>query len=492
MIGIQVMLISELKHLKEKLQIRMARRSFLFFCLYVMPGFLTPRHILEIIGALQQVIDGKLHFVMFSLPPRHGKSLLCSELFPAYFLGRFPEKQIIHASYASALSNSFSLKVRNMVLTNERYRKVFPEMALDPARRRIDDWRTIYGGGFKSIGVGGGITGHGCDLFIVDDPHKEGDEQSGTALQSVFDWWASAARTRIHPGGAAIFPMTRWATRDLAGRLLELMQLDRLADQWKLLCFPALALQDDKDGKARARGLFPDPLGRAPGEALWPERFSKRMLLALRAISERYFEALYQQNPSVTNAPLFELENIKRQFVYEHDLPGDVFLTADLATTTTTRSDYTVIGLWSYEAPGRLTLCKAWRFRAQWPDVKSTLKTLVHQYKVPLYLPPQFLELIALQALQSEMREYRYLIKEVVLSGDKYKNAGHLADFAKQNELIIAIDRVCDIVVLEMCGFPDEIENDDCVDMTSVASHAIGLQSRFAIEMQNIGRNNAN
>ena len=152
-----------------------ARRRFLAFCQYVYDGFIVAPHHIAIANQIDRLVDGHVKRLHVALPPRHSKSLMCSELLPAYWLGHNPDKHIIHASYAASLSNEFSSRVRSIIRDNERYHILFPHIALDPERRRVDNWRLVTGGGLRSIGVQGGITGSGADLFIIDDPHKEGD-----------------------------------------------------------------------------------------------------------------------------------------------------------------------------------------------------------------------------------------------------------------------------------------------------------------------------
>ncbi len=457
-------------HLARTLNIEIARRFFLDFARFVFPGLLVNHHHVKMAQKLDALRNKEIFFLMMALPPRHTKSLFCSILYPAFWLGHNPEKQIIHSSYAAALSNSFSLQVRAMVRDSEQYKILFPHMALSPERQRLDDWKLVTGGGFKSIGVGGGITGHGADLFIIDDPHKEGDEKSPTQLQAVFDWWTSAARTRLSPGAAVLFPMTRWAPRDLAGRQLEIAEHDRKADQWELLRLPAIAEKKD-------------PLGRKRGTALWPERYSLEALLKIRAISERYFEALFQQNPQITDQPLFKLDDFVRS-----DVPvvGEIFWTVDLASTIQSRADYTVFGRWSWYR-NTLALLEGYRFRATWSAVKKELKSLI--YKFPdenWYFPKHSLELIAVQTLRDEMPTQRHRIRAVLQSDPKYERALPLSDIGKSGKLIVCRGEFGDLFVRELCGFPDELGHDDMVDMSSVATHALKLHTKFFAEILKI------
>ncbi len=465
-----------ISNIKDRVFVALARRFFLFFCLYVVPDFVQAKHHVKIALVLDLVTAGKLRFVQFAMPPRHGKSFMCSELYPPYWLGRNPSKQIILCSYASSLSDGFSIKVRARIATDERYKRVFPHVALDPNRKRVDDWKLVTGGGLRSVGVGGGITGIGGDLVIIDDPHKEGDEQSVRIMKAVYDWWTSAVRTRLSPGAPVLFIMTRWHPLDLAGRLQALAASDPLADQWYVLSFPAIAVADDI-------------LGRKTGEALWPERFPVVELMALKRLSERYFEALYQQNPKFSNEPLFELSDFVRvdSAEYINHCDYKTFWSVDLAITDDTRSDYTVIGLWSYNRVVReLVLHKTIRFRRQWPVVKRKLTYLIRVYPWPVYLPKHMIELLTVQALKDENPYYAHKVHEVSLPGDKTSRASHLADFCKSGSVLVDKNAGCDIFVDEHVAF-GEADHDDCVDMSSVATHACGIHEEFKLLMLGVG-----
>jgi len=144
-----------------------------------------------------------------------------------------------------------------------------------------------------SFGVGSALTGVGAHLEIIDDPHKEGDEQSQVLLDGVTQWYTTAARTRLHPGGRIVIPHTRWSEDDLIGQLIHMPD----SDPFEYFTLPALALENDM-------------LGRAVGEALWPERYPREELLKVRALSSVAFDALYQQNPQAVVRRDFDISRI--------------------------------------------------------------------------------------------------------------------------------------------------------------------------------------
>ena len=170
----------------------------------------------------QDILDKKSPRLMLSMPPRHGKSLIASTYFPAWFLGRFPELEVIATSYSSSLASKFSRSVRHL-FREPQFQKVFPQVSLDKDAQNIENWFTTSGGSYTAAGVGGGITGRGADCLIIDDPIKNAeDAESDLFRDNLFEWFQSTAYTRLSPGGGIIIIQTRWHHDDLAGRLEEL------------------------------------------------------------------------------------------------------------------------------------------------------------------------------------------------------------------------------------------------------------------------------
>lgn len=454
------------------------RHFFLEYAKFVYPELIVARHHIYMARRLDAFMKREVRFLMFALPPRHTKSLFCSVLYPGFTLGRDPKREIIHASYAASLSNGFSRDVRTLIRDNERYRFLFPGTALSMERQRQDDWETSAGGGFKSIGVGGGITGHGGDPIIIDDPQKEGEDLSPGAMKNIFTWYNSAIRLRLSPGGGILLPMTRWHAKDICGRLLAIMAGNPSADQWEVVKFTALALENDL-------------LGRVPGAALWPERYSVEHWHAVRAISERYFEALCQQNPMVSSQPLFVVEDFKRQYDLLVSDFERTFWSFDLASTDTERSDYNVFARWGWSAGRRkLGLLEVRRFRAQWPEVKKRLREIVRGSDEPMYFPDHVLELLSLQELRSEFPDRRHRFKKVVMPGDKVARAASFSDLVKCGNVVVNYGHFdLGYFISEHCDFPDEGDHDDCVDASSVATHALGLHKEFMVRVIQIGEN---
>lgn len=285
----------------EEQQRRKARRDFGAFCaLALHPRGEAPAAVhWLIIDALQDVYDGACDRLMLLLPPGHAKSTYASRLFPAFYLQK-GRKDIIAASYASDLAEDFSTDVQAFALEHQDV------LGYRPRSERKKLWRTTLGGTYRAAGVGSGITGRRADLALLDDPLKgRAEADNPDQRDKLHAWYRAEVVTRLKPGGAIVLIQTRWHPDDLAGRLLQ----EPDAAQWRVIQLPALAYGPDDNG------VVPhDPLGRLPGQALWPEWEDEAALARKRmpsGVGEVEFQCLYQQNPLVGSGLLFRTEKIE-------------------------------------------------------------------------------------------------------------------------------------------------------------------------------------
>jgi len=230
---------------------------------------------------LKSITEGRLKRLMIFLPPRHGKSEMVTVRYPVWRLEREPELRVIVGAYNQDFATGFSRKSKR--IAQKRF-------ALSADRATASDWETAHAGGLRAVGVGSGVTGRGGDLIIIDDPVKSREEaNSASYRQRVWDWFTDDLYTRLEPGGALVLIMTRWHEDDLAGRILA----SNFADDWTVISLPAFAEADD-------------PLGRAQGAALCPERFSVLDLQGIQRVMGNSFYALYQQKPQPPSGKFFK------------------------------------------------------------------------------------------------------------------------------------------------------------------------------------------
>jgi predicted phage terminase large subunit-like protein len=235
------------------------------------------RHVQE---QLERVTSGELTRLMIFLPPRHGKSEMVTVRYPVWRMEKDSQLKVIVGAYNQILANRFSRKSRRIAA--ER-------LDLDPERSAVEEWETAQGGGFRAVGVGGGITGQGGNLIIIDDPVKNREEaNSQTYRERVWEWYTDDLYTRLEPGGAIVLIMTRWHEDDLAGRILA----SELGADWEVVNLPAEAEEGDP--------------WRQPGEALCPDRFDLDALADIRLVLGNSYHALYQQRPQPKEGDFFK------------------------------------------------------------------------------------------------------------------------------------------------------------------------------------------
>lgn len=314
---------AELKALLlRKKAILLARQDMIAFARFMMPvpddvddverSLYRPAKHHRVLGAaLEEVEAGKILRLQVSMPPRHGKTKLCSHLFPAWFIGRHPEKSIIVATYSEKFAWDHGRAVRNFI-ESPAYRQVFPNVRLRSGFASMERLETEAGGILFFLGRFSAATGRGADVILIDDPLKDRKEaDSPTIREQLWAWYTQVLQTRLMTKkGAIVVIATRWHEDDLIGRLTDPTNpcySDSEARKWRVIDMPALARKDDV-------------LGREPGEALWPERFDVDYLENIRTTDVRGFSALYQGRPTPEEGAFFKAVNI-RTYARMQDAP---------------------------------------------------------------------------------------------------------------------------------------------------------------------------
>lgn len=322
--------------LPGRMKVEKAPTSLLEFAKCMIPDYKTPPHIQLLAQRLEDVAAGKIRRLMVLMPPRHGKTQLISKIFPAFYMGLFPQKSVICSTYGQELSDDMGRAVKNAI-QSPMYKEIFPNslMARDSASiRRFDvidtSVQTTKKGQYFAVGVGSAITGRGADCAIIDDPIKDAAE-ADSALQrhNIIEWYKTTLYTRLMPNASMVVVQTRWHENDLAGYIIA-----NKVEPWTVISLPALAEENDV-------------LGRKVGEALWPEAFGVPELLRTRQLEgPRHWNALFQQRPSSDQGniikrewwvPWMELDPPKMEYIIQ---------AYDTANAEGKDNDFTAVSTW--------------------------------------------------------------------------------------------------------------------------------------------------
>jgi predicted phage terminase large subunit-like protein len=446
---------------RKKLELRMlqlegqqkAKKNFLAFCQYVWPEMIVGEHHRLIAEKLDRVVSGECKRLMIAMPPRHGKSQMGSYLFPAYLMGRVPKSKLIVGSHTAELSQRFGRMIRNLV-SEDRYKDVFPDMTLSADSKAAGRWDTSQGGEAFFIGKGGAMTGRGGDIVILDDILDEQDAQSDTAMDNTFEWYTSGPRQRLQPNGSIIVINTRWRTDDLTGRLLR-MQGQPRSDHWEVLEFPA---------------ILPS------GKPLWPQYWSLLELEKVRtAIGQRKWNAQWQQTPTAEDGAILKRDWWRRW--PNDDLPPVEYIiqSYDTAYSKKETADYSVITTWGVfypdaDAGPNIILMDVERGRWDFPELKR--KAFEH-YK---HWNPDNV-LIEAKAtgtvLQQEMRRTGIPVTMYNPGGrragqDKVSRANAVAPMFESGMVWAPHAQWANELIEECAAFPNG-DHDDMVDSTTQA-----------------------
>jgi predicted phage terminase large subunit-like protein len=435
-----------------------ARQDMISFAKRVYPGFKVGPHHRKLAKIFTDVIEGRKNRVIINIAPRMGKSEFSSYLFPAYFLGKYPNKKIIMGTHTASLSEDFGRKVRNLI-DSEDYRELFPQTVVADDQKAAGKWSTAAGGQYYAAGVGGALAGRGADLFVVDDPHSEQDVKANSrlAFDTAWSWFQTGPLQRLMPGGGIIVVMTRWGKLDLTGRLIDYQTKNPNAPAWEIVELPAILNEGTDDEKS-----------------LWPEQWPLAALKSAKAsIDPQYWNAQYMQQPTSDNAAIISRKNWR---IWEGEEPPTceyIIQSWDTAFEAKTSADYSACTTWGVfyneeeNDAAQVILLDAFKDRMQFPELKATALKHYKEWEPDAFIVEKK---AAGAPLIQELRRMGIPVQETNPSrgNDKIVRLNAVADLFSSGTVWAPDTRWAREVIEEVASFPNG-ENDDYVDTTSQA-----------------------
>ena len=434
------------------------RSDFATFCDFALPSVAPDAtapaaHHKLLIAELQRVADTPQGKLMLFLPPGSAKSTYASVLFPAWFMKR-QHSRIIGASHTMDLAELFSGRVQGLIADQSI------RLGFDLNTRNKGRWQTSNGAEYRAVGVGGAIAGTRGDLAVIDDPVKSAEAaDSATQREAVWQWFTRDLRSRLKPSGKIVVVMTRWHMDDLAGRILQYQ-----ADKWRVVSLPALAVEGD-------------PLGRAPGEALWgDDSYGYGALLrTVRKEMEaegnaRAWSALYQQEPRPQEGLLFQVARIGVEPATQTS--GRAVRAWDLAATiaNTGDPDWTCGVRLRRDGAGRFIIEDVVRFRGGPEQVEATIRATASRdgRGVAIGLPQDPGQAGKSQVLSFTRQLAGYDVKSSPETGSKETRAAPVAAQCNVGNLLVVQAPWNAALIEELRDFPTG-RKDDQVDALSRA-----------------------
>ena len=200
---------------------------------------------IEMCRAIQEFLASDEEVLLLNAPPRHGKSRT-AQLSVEWILGRDNTKKIMTGSYNETLATQFSKGVRNAISEEKAdkekivFSDIFPETKIKAGDAAMNLW-SLEGGynNYLATSPTGTATGFGADILIIDDLIKNAYEANNEdILDKHWEWFTNTMLSRLESGGKIIIIMTRWHSKDLAGRALE--ELPKLGYKLRHISFQAM------------------------------------------------------------------------------------------------------------------------------------------------------------------------------------------------------------------------------------------------------------
>jgi len=446
-------LLTELDHRNTRAD---AQKDFIKFVERMWPEFIPGRHHSKMARAFERVAQGKLKRLIINMPPRHTKSEFASYLLPAWFLGLYPNKQIMQISHTADMAEGFGRKVRNLV-DSDIYHTIFPDTRLRRDSTAAARWNTDKNGTYIAMGVGGAVAGKGADLCIIDDPisEQEGKSNNPEPHNSVYDYYMTGPRQRLQPGGAIILVQTRWSKRDLTGRLVENMISSPDGDQWEVIEFPA---------------VLPS------GKPLWPEFWPLEELEKTRlSVDVRFWNAQYLQNPTSEEGAIIKREWWKRWEKQNSPTLDYILMSWDTAFEKHNRADFSALTVWGvFDADNddgtqqpNIILLDAVKKRVEFPELKEWVKEAYDEWAPDTMIVEKR---ASGMSLIQELRRMGIPVHEFTPArgNDKISRLHSIADIFSSGFVWAPDYRWADELLDDVAAFPSGM-HDDLVDTVSQA-----------------------
>lgn len=224
----------ESNKIKEELikqaRLELARRDFFEYSKLMAPDFYKDDRLFlkDMCNQLQDFYESDEQILVVDMPPRHGKSRTAEKLVE-WVLGKNKNEKVMTGSYNEILSSTFAKSVRDTIATKKTigitvYNDIFPNTKIKYGEASNNKW-ALEGSeqaNYLATSPTGTATGFGCTLMIIDDLIKNVQEAyNDNNLQKQIGWFNNTMLSRTETNFKLIIIMTRWASNDLAGYVLN-------------------------------------------------------------------------------------------------------------------------------------------------------------------------------------------------------------------------------------------------------------------------------
>lgn len=465
--------------------LQILRGNIEFYGEYV-HGYRAFRHHKFWISLLYQLWSGELgtNRLLILAPPNTAKSTWISQIMPPWYLGNHPDHSIMFFTSSDPMATQFSTSVRLTMQQNDKHRAIFDSPQCRPDFKRGWSSSGLYLKGqpdiikdpnYRANGFNASVMGGRANGIILDDPLNQKDSMSETEQKNAKSLMDMTIDERLQPDGWMICITTRWHQNDLPGYFIEQAKLGK----WYVVKCPQIALE-------RRRPEDPlDPLGREPGEVIWPERRSKEQVLKTRIqMGPAVFNCVHQCDPTGLGGDIFKDQSYFKATppnFAEEILPHcRISMGWDLAFSEKDRACFTACVVVAHDLRnGNLYIIGVFRDRLSEAGTEDALvkQIMIHKPHIVGIEEAAFKAEVTHRIVYSVMTKVLVQIYSVKPVGDKVTRARLPALWGSQGKCFADHDAPWyPDFISEALGFPNSTYKDQ-VDAFSLATYMLSVLS---------------
>lgn len=457
-------------------------------------GYKPARHHQYWCDILERLENGTLgkRKVLFLAPPNTAKSIWMTVIFGSWYLGKHPSHSVLFFTSSDDMAQDFHTVHKTTFSENPRFDRVFPDPKTRPHMKRGWSGHRLFLRGrpasekdptIRSVGWNTSVIGGRANGIIMDDPLTQEDSQSQLQMGKHIRYYTQTVQPRLQPDGWVVAVMTRWSEFDL-GDYLKRQAAEE--NDWLIVELPMEAYPND--------GVHPpDPLGREPGELLWPERLTPAWVAATKkALMVADYNVVYQLDPTMAGGEIFAGEHFWRDLPpnFWTDILKECLIVQgwDTAFSSQSYADFTVCVTLAVDKHMNTYLLHVFRERLAESEIEKAIVRMAVAYR-PIVIGielPAFRQQNVRDMIRNVLVRKMLNIQPVPWSVDKVARAKLPARYAGDGKVFA--DKSAPWYrgfIGECMAFPKG-RFDDQVDAWSVAAHVVSILSFVSYKVKQV------
>jgi predicted phage terminase large subunit-like protein len=463
---------------KENMLIQKAQEDFKTFC------HLICKELFPVINLNEKWIDALFYEVNFlknceinfilNAPPRLGKTLFMSILFPCWAIGRQSNLKILIASASEQMRSDTNARIK-MILKSNIYHKIFQ---INFSSFGAEIKQTDKLGNITLLSSGTNLTGAGYNIIITDDFFNPAELSTQHHITRKIFLENALGRKEHSPKTRFIVLEQRISLNDTTAILKSKWE----EEEYKQITLKYQFLED----------TYLNNIFFKANEYLSPRFDDKTKGLIIRERGINIFETQYQQNP-IDSADVIVLREWWNYYSQDYTMLElkYVFFTCDLAFTQKTTADYSVICCWGIAKDGKLYLIDMLREQKEYYEIRQMIINFVNKYKSFITYTKHIISYKCLyienvsnsKPLISDLKTIGIIIKDIPRKEDKYTRLSICTGEIEQGNVFLPNNKdFSNLLIDEAFNFRKEMthRHDDIVDnLIDAITQELKINSSF-------------